>query len=164
MNNVCCFLGHRKIDENLGLREKLYNVIENLIIYENIDTFLFGSKSKFDSLCHDVVSQIKEKYPHIKRVYVRAEYPYIDDNYKAYLLKDYEDTYYPQHIMSAAKAVYIERNYHMIDKSRICVVYFSPDYEPPLKKSGSSRQSKSGTKIACEYAKKKGKMIINILA
>ena len=30
---TCCFFGHRKIAASDGLREKLYNIIEDLIIY-----------------------------------------------------------------------------------------------------------------------------------
>ena len=42
---TCCFIGHRKIEDTLELRTELYDVIEKLIVYENIYTFLFGSKS-----------------------------------------------------------------------------------------------------------------------
>ena len=62
---TCCFFGHRKIDETEELKNKLYEIIENLILNEKIDTFLFGSKSQFDDLCHKVVTELKEKYSHI---------------------------------------------------------------------------------------------------
>ncbi len=42
----------------------------------------------------------------------------------------------------------------MIDKSDICIVYYTPDYTP-------TRKRKSGTKAADEYALKNGKKIIN---
>ncbi len=84
--NTCCFFGHRQIEDADKLRMSLYTLAERLITERNIDTFLFGSKSKFNSLCHETVSLIKEKYPHIKRVYVRAEFPYIDKDYERYLL------------------------------------------------------------------------------
>ena len=48
---TACFFGHRKIDETEELKNKLYEIIEKLIVNEKIDTFLFGSKSEFDSLC-----------------------------------------------------------------------------------------------------------------
>lgn len=164
--NTCCFFGHRKIEDTLELRTKLYDILKRLIEEENVCTFLFGSKSELNSLCLETVSELKKIHPHIKRIYVRAEYPDIDDSYKAYLLKDYEDTYFPKHIKSAGKASYVERNCEMINNSGICVVYYNPNYTPPKRKS--SRQSltdyspKSGTKIAYDYAVKKGKRIINI--
>ena len=64
---TCCFFGHRKIDETEELKNKLSEIIENLIVNENVDTFLFGSKSQFDDLCHKIVTELKEKYPHIRR-------------------------------------------------------------------------------------------------
>lgn len=163
---TCCFFGHRKIDNTPELKAKLPEVIEKLISEENITTFLFGSKSEFDALCHEAVTEIKKKYPHIKRIYVRAEYPYIDDNYKNYLLKDYEDTYFPEQIMSAGKAVYVERNQYMIDNSSVCITYCDLNYTPSCRKNTGSvltdRHTKSGTKIAYEYAVKKGARIINL--
>ncbi len=165
-DKTCCFFGHRKIEDNVELRTKLYEIIEKLIVDENIDTFLFGSKSDFNSLCHELVTKIKEKHPHIKRVYVRAEYPFVDDNYIKYLLEDYEDTYFPEHMISAGKASYVERNQFMIDKSSVCVVYYNPDYAPPRRKNSrrdlTIYQPKSGTKIAYDYAVKKDKTIINL--
>lgn len=152
--NTCCFIGHRKIEDTLELRTELYDSIERLITDENVDTFLFGSKSRFNDLCHEIVTDIKEKHPHIKRVYVRAEYPYIDDSYKEYLLKDYEDTYYPNKIIGAGKATYVERNCEMINNSRFCIIYYD-ELDAPTKR-------KSGTKIALDYAIKHNQEIIKL--
>ena len=69
--NTCCFFGHRKIAQTEELRIELYRIIQELVEQKNVHTFLFGSKSRFDSLCYEVVSSLKEKYPHIRRVYVR---------------------------------------------------------------------------------------------
>ena len=80
--HTCCFFGHRKINETAELKNKLYEVIEDLIVNKKVDTFLFGSKSEFDELCHSVVTAMKEKYSYIKRIYVRAEFAFIDDSYK----------------------------------------------------------------------------------
>lgn len=152
--NTACFLGHRTINESEELKEKLRDTIEHLITVEKIDTFLFGSKSMFNTLCLKTVTQMKERYPHIKLIYVRAEYPFINDSYKEYLLKSYDDTYYPENILKAGNAVYIERNREMIKNSRFCIVYFD--------KNQSLKQKSSGTKIALEFAIKKKKSIIHL--
>ncbi len=151
---TCCFWGHRKIYKDEKLEITLDNIIENLIIHHNVRTFLFGSRSEFDSLCHERVSLLKIKYPYIKRIYVRAEYPNIDQSYLSFLLKSFEQTYYPPKISKAGKATYIERNYELINKSCFCVVY----YNESLLQTGK----RSGTKIALDYARKKGKKIILI--
>jgi len=57
---TCCFFGHRKIEETPELKTALVDVIEDLIINKDIDTFLFGSKSQFDDLCYDAVSELKK--------------------------------------------------------------------------------------------------------
>ena len=134
------------------LKLKLVEIIEKLIVDENIDTFLFGSKSRFNSLCHELVTEIKEKYPHIKRIYVRAEYLNIDESYKNYLLESYEDTYFSEKIIGAGKASYVERNCEMINKSRFCIFYYDEQNAPTTRKSG--------TKIALDYAIKQKKEII----
>jgi len=162
---TCCFFGHRKIEVNNELKDRVSKAVERLIVEENVDTFLFGSKSEFDSLCVECVSKLKEKYPHIKRIYVRAEFPCIDDKYKAYLLKSYDETYYPERIVSAGKAVYVERNYEMINRSKFCIIYYDENYMPPTRKSSKravlNYQPKSGTKLAYDYAVKKKVIIIN---
>ena len=146
------FFGHRTINETEGLKLGLYRIIERLITQNNVNTFLFGSKSRFDSLCLEIVTILKEKYPHIKRIYVRAEFPYISEVYKSYLLTFYDDTYYPEKIKGAGRAVYVKRNCEMIDNSRFCIVYYDEKYTP--------ENRKSGTKIALDYAIKQEKKII----
>lgn len=151
--NTCCFIGHRKIFEAEYLKSHIREIIEKLITTEKVDTFLFGSHSQFNTYCLKIVTELKEKYPHIKRIYVRAEYQYINEDYKNYLLQDYEDTYYPEKISGSGKAAYIERNYEMIDNSDFCLFYYNEGIAPMSRKSG--------TKIALDYATKRDKKIIN---
>ena len=148
---TCCFVGHREICETKELKTQLRELLAQLIANKNADTFLFGSKSRFNSLCYDLVSELKEIHPHIKRVYVRAEFPIISDSYKAYLLEYYEDTYYPASIVGAGKAVYVKRNRIMIDNSQFCVFYCDEGYNP--------KGRESGTRIALAYAKKQNKTV-----
>ena len=150
--NTCCFIGHRTIKETKELKAKIHKIVEKLIVDKNVGTFLFGSKSRFNSLCLELVTKYKEKYPHIKRIYVRAEYPYISEHYKNYLLESYEDTYYPEKIMNSGRAAYVERNYEMIDNSHFCIVYYDEFNVPTT--------GKSGTRLALDYAIKKQKHII----
>ena len=87
MQKNCCFIGHKNIKETEELKNNICKTSETLILKEKVDTFLFGSKSRFNDLCYEIVTEIKEKYPNIKRIYVRAEYPIVNDTYKAYMLK-----------------------------------------------------------------------------
>ena len=163
---TCCFFGHRKIEVTDELVNRLQEVVEDLITRKKVDTFLFGSKSQFDKLCLSVVTEFKKKYPHIRRIYVRAEFPYNDEDYTAYLLKSYDHTYYPERVVNAGKAVYVERNCEMIDNSSYCVIYYDENYMPPRRKNCKrdlfDYQPNSGTKRAYDYAVKKGLKIVNL--
>ena len=160
---TCCFFGHREIAEKEELKTRLFNEIENLIIGRRVEYFLFGSKSCFDDLCYDVVSELKSKYNIIKRIYVRAEFPEINNEYREYLLRKYEDTYYPEKLIGEGKAAYVERNFEMIDNSNYCICYFDGEYTVSKKrKDRENSTGKSGTAIAYNYAVKKSKNIINV--
>lgn len=149
---TACFIGHRTIGDTPELRKDLCTVIERLIVEEGVDTFLFGSRSAFDCLCRELVTEMRERYPHIRRVYVRAEFPSIREEYRQYLLASYEDTYYPKSVIGAGRAAYVERNYAMIDHSRFCVIYYDEAHVPTTRKSGA--------KTALDYARRREKRVI----
>lgn len=93
---VITFIGHRKLPENHDLYLRLKEIIINLIDKQNADTFLFGSRSAFDDLCLNVVTELKSIRPNIKRIYVRSSYSHISKNYENYLLEYYDETYIPK--------------------------------------------------------------------
>jgi len=149
--NVCCFIGNKNMTPTDELITMLTKRIETLITDRGVGTFLFGSKSRFDDLCLELVTRLKQKHPHIKRVYVRAEYQYIDDDYMSYLLTLYDHSYYPDRV-HPGRAAYVQRNQVMIDSSDICIFYHHPSSAPNARRSGTS--------IALNYAVKRKKEII----
>lgn len=177
----CAFIGHRKIDETVDLKIRLQNLIEGLIA-DGFDTFSFGSKSDFDALCHEIVTDLRKKYPYIKRV----AYPVATEN--ALLEKDkeriekvcfnvlkkeidfisYEEVKSNDKLLKSGKASYVERNRLMIDESDFCVFYYDESYRPERKKyskkglNGLYTSQKSGTALAYSYALSKNKPIINL--
>lgn len=152
---VACFIGHRTITVTDELCERIRTTVLDLIDNQGVDTFLFGSRSQFDELCLKIVTEIKEIRPHIRRIYVRAEYPYIGADYEKYLLTFYDETYMPENIIHAGKAVYIERNRHMIDSSDICIFYFKASRKQLYYQT-------CGTQYAYHYAQNASKVIINL--
>lgn len=177
----CCFIGHREINITEELKISLQNLIEDLIESHNVRVFLFGSRSEFNNLCHSIVTELKEKYPNIKRVgysckhescVLERDREELEKVYKKVVNKDVHMLGFEEEIehktkYTAGKASYIERNYAMIDDSDFCVFYFIEDYNPPIrqysKRGIGSYQPKSGTRLAFQYAKRKKKTIINVI-
>lgn len=153
MNNesTCCFIGHKHLTITPILRETIKNEVIDLITKKGVIRFLFGSKSYFNTLCYSIVSELQKSFPHIRRIYVRADYVEIEGHYESYLLSRYEETYYPKSAIGSTRLAYVKRNQDMIDNSLYCVFYYDSSYT--LGK---------GTKVAFEYAKKKKRNIINI--
>lgn len=163
-HKICCFIGHRTINRSPALLKRINELIINLIS-QGTRTFLFGSNSEFDALCYECVSELKEINGDIERVYVKAEYFNADERYTDFLKRFFENTLCLPNLKNAGKAVYVKRNFYMIDISDCCVFYYDKTYMPSsctFKKNPIVRHPKSGTKIAYEYAEKKSKNIINL--
>lgn len=150
----CCFIGHRKVNDIEKLKRNLITIIEGLI-RNDVRIFLYGSRSQFNDICLEVITDLKEKYPFIARIYVRAEYEFISSDYKAYLLNSYDDTYFSNKAKNSGKFSYIKRNEEIIDSSEVCIIYFDWNYK-------SATNQNSGTKLAYHYAQKRNKTIINL--
>ena len=163
---TCSFFGHRDTKATPELCEELRKTVVRLIEEKGVKVFLFGSASKFDELSLKIVTDIKQEYTQITRVYVRAQYPHISEEYRNYLLQRYDDTIMPSGMDKAGKAGYVERNQAMINASDFCVFYYDEKWQPPLRKRANkdlfAYQPKSGTRIAYEYAIQKKKEVINL--
>lgn len=157
--NTCCFIGHRDAEPTPELITAVRASVRALITIFETDTFLFGSASGFDRICLSVVTELKEEYPHIRRVYVRAEFPDIDEFYRGKLLEKYDDTFFPEEIRSAGRARYVERNRIMIDWADSCVFYYRGENTVD---GASGKKRKSGTALAYEYAMKHKKDVYNM--
>ncbi len=163
---ICCFLGHQRIKDTPELRAQLLETIERLIANEGFNTFLFGSMSEFYPVCHEIVTQLKEKYPHIKRVYVRSDHPYLSGDEQAHLAQLYEDTYFPPPRPSNIYTDFVERNIHMVSRSQVCIFYFNSRGKSKIRKvtygEVTLERLKSSAGIVYQYAVKKQKQIINV--
>ena len=179
MKKVCSFFGHRKINITKELEENLTSLIEKLITKEGVSIFLFGSKSEFNTLCHKIVNNLKEKYPYIKRVAYTCEHEScILEKDREKMQKLYtgivksedellcvDEEYHHKNKTTSCKASYIARNYAMIDGSDYCIFYYDIYYEPEMRKwskHGLYYQPKSGTRLAYDYANQKSKLIYNL--
>ena len=176
----CSFFGHRNINITNELTHKIRRIVQDLIINHNVLTFLFGSKSEFDSLCRLIVESLKQDNPKLKRIaytcknevcFLEEEKEKWEKIYSQYTKSnfhllcvdevfDFKDKY------CSGKSSYIKRNQAMIDDSDFCIFYYDNIYKPKMRKfskcSYGCYQPKSGTKLAYEYAVNKNKTIFNI--
>ena len=174
-HKTVCFFGHRNVVRTEELQKRVERVVEDLIERCGVDTFLFGSRSKFDELCHFVVTKLKGKYPQIKRIaytcksetcVLESEREKLEKTYAifqktAVSLLGVEEEFEHKTKYTSGKASYVERNRAMIDDSKYCVFYYDEKYQPVSKKNTNS-PPKSGTALAYEYAKGKKKEIFNV--
>ena len=162
---ACSFFGHRDTEQTEELKQKVREIVERLIVEEGVDTFLFGSRSKFDELCHMVVTEVKEKYPHIQRIAylckhesgclvgegARLKQQIKQTTGRDVYVPEYEDIKKSDRVNSAGRASYVERNYWMIDDSCFVIIYCE---------SAKIAKKPSGTLFAYNYSKQKGKKLV----
>lgn len=180
MTVIVCFIGHRTVADIEKIKNRLIDVVLTLID-KGADIFLFGSRSDFNSLCWEVITELKEKYPNIKRVCYNAPHEtaftskeerescerlFSQMTKREVHFADYEQAVNSQKALKANKNAYIMRNLAMIDASDVCVFYYDKNYKPPVHKAKNKHlpdhQPKSGTATAFAYATQKKKQIINL--
>ena len=165
MEHSVCFIGHRKIEDTPELRERLRGILLDLIENGTVN-FIFGDHSEFDGLCYDLVTELKEKYPEIKRINFRKDYEDTNDYTMQFLIVGYEESICPKGVGSAGRASYVERNQAMIRESDVCIFYYDENYQPSHRKTSRrdlfDYQPKSGTAVAYAYAVQKKKTVYNL--
>lgn len=111
----CTFIGHRDCPEKI--KSSLRNVIEELIIKENVDTFYVGTQGKFDCFVYEVLCDLEREY-NIKVIVVLA---YLESRETYY---DSNKTIFPHILESTPKRYAInKRNQYMIKKSQYIICY-----------------------------------------
>ena len=148
MGKKCSIFGHREFKVDNEFLSILQNCIENLIQNENVDVFIFGSKSMIYIYCWHIIEKLKQKYPFVKTIVVNC-FGELKNN----SIMRFDETINFKN--SSNKYLYIERNHFMIDMSDMVLFYFNPCYSPKTK-------TRSGTHLAYNYALKNNKKIYNI--
>ena len=150
MIESCSVFGHSEIEITQELEQKLFVTFEDML-NEGCEFFYFGGFGMFDDLCWQVVTKLKEKYPHIKRIYCLSDPRHQriskrprwlkDEDYEEFIYLDLDFDWWYQRIYY--------RNCAMIDRSDIVVFYVEP-------------RENSGAYKAYKYAVKKKKALINL--
>lgn len=145
---TCCFFGHRHLyDSESSIYKLLINTIEPLIIDSGFTEFLFGGYGAFDALAHRAADELKKSHADIKTVYVQAYYKPHDANMES-IQRRYDEVHYPELEEKPPRFAITYRNRAMIDSSEFCIFYVRRDH--------------GGAFDAMQYAKRKGKAMINL--
>ena len=113
---IVTFCGHREVQEPEKVRKWLYKTVEGLI-REGADCFYLGGYGQFDTMAAGVVHELKQKYPHIRSVFVL---PYLDREYDA---SEYDESLYPPLENVPRRYAISKRNEFMVDNADVVVAY-----------------------------------------
>ncbi len=148
---TCSFFGHSQIVIDDELVNKIKDKVIELVEVEGVAQFYFGGFGNFDELCNQIVAELQNTYPHIKRFYCVHNEDWILRPHKRpkYLrTEDYDNyIYLPLQFEYWYTRIYY-RNCAMIDASDVVVFY--------VNHSGNS-----GAYKALQYATKNKKPLCN---
>lgn len=145
-NKICSVFGHRGICVTEELQNELSICFEKLI-KDGYSTFYFGGFGEFDDLCHKIITKLKIKYPHIRRVFILADPRYVNKK-SDYLTENYEESIYLDMDFDYWYSRIYFRNVEMVKQSNFIVFY-------------AFNKEKSGAYKILQYAKKAKKDYIN---
>lgn len=140
MSKSCFFIGHADAPESL--LSSLTDEIERLIVQEDVSEFFFGNHGQFDSMARRALAEVKDKYPHIRRILVLAYHP---STLSAGIPKDVDESLYPFDERVMPRYAIPKANRRMIDACEYLIAY--------VRHTGKARDF-------LEYAQRKGKRII----
>lgn len=142
---LCVFFGHRSCPDHLY--PLLENVIEQLIVQQQADTFYVGCTGNFDALVLCALRTLKTTYPHITYSVVLAYPPQKRSVFGSWITD--EETIYPEILESTPPRYAISRrNRWLIKQAQTVVTYVNVPF-------GGAAQFK-------EMAEKAGKHVINL--
>ena len=116
---VCTFFGHRDCPDSI--KNKLREVLIDLITNHDVDTFYVGNHGQFDALVRHSLRQLKKEYPRITYAVVLAYMPGKPKEYE-----DYSDTMIPEGIEAVHPRYAISwRNNWMLQRADYVVTYIT---------------------------------------
>ncbi len=145
---TCCVSGHRIVKEHIDF-DNLREIFINLIKKEKVNTFLIGMAIGFDTICFNILNEIKKEEP--IRIIACVPCPNQSKTFNKLEKIEYnKNIKLADHVILSSE-VYtpycmFKRNKYMVDNSNYIVYYL--------------RENKGGTKQTVEYAKKQGLFLI----
>ena len=147
---TCTFFGHSDLELSELERNDIELLLDKMITTDGYEMFLFGGLGRFDEICWEIVTKLKAKHPHIRRVFCLTDPKHEYAPKRPRYLKDdeYDEfVYLPLKFDWWYKRIYF-RNCEMIDRSDFVIFYVY-------------KSNRSGSYKALEYAIKKKKEFKN---
>ena len=135
------FCGHGSINYDEIIKQKLYEILENLIL-QGASEFYLGGYGNFDILASQTLKELKNKYQNINLVLV---IPYLNHKYDMAL---YDVSVYPPIENTPPRFAISKRNEWMVNNSDFVVSYVEYGW--------------GGAAKTFNFANKKHKHIINL--
>ena len=144
---ACAFFGHR--DENYGAdRELIKNSIANLIENYGVGIFYSGGRGNFDRICSEIVFELKKEYPFLQNFLV---FSYLPNPKSEFMLPSrYDESVYLIERSVPSRYAILETNKAIVKRVDFVLSGVRWDW--------------GGAWKACEYARKKGKTVLNLYA
>ena len=146
---------HRKTKDALELRKDCVKL-----------WFRWGDRLQLDDWCYDTVAELKEIYPHIKRIKYRSDYSGELIEFEKSFFPGDEDNICPEGMDGTGRISYVKHNQAMVAASDICIFYYDEGYQPSRRKvsrwSPPDYQPNSCTQLVFESAVQKYMTIINL--
>ena len=88
--SICGFAGHRQVEDEEEIFEKLYKECLYLAIEKGVTEFMVGNYGMFDRLARNAVKRVKQMLPNIK-IYLVLPYLTMEiTEYREYYEKNYD--------------------------------------------------------------------------
>ena len=145
---ILTFIGHRDTRITEKLKKEVRTHLRNFINL-NVKTFYCGGMGAFDNLCAELLKELKEEFPHIKRYLV---VPYLDNNFLRIAQELVSTNYYDEILYPPIENVFpkyaiLARNKYMIDKADLLISFVSQRYGGAYQSFLYAKKKKSSIQI-----------------
>jgi len=146
----CAFFGNRDFNAE-RYRDKLLDIIIDLIENKGVTQFYSGFRGHFDAYCSSLVYGLKARYPQIKNTMVLSYLPEPrEDGESGFKLPQFfDDSVYLLERQAPKRFAIVETNKCLVNKADFIVVGIVAHF--------------GGAYTACEYAHKRKKPIISVI-
>lgn len=142
------FIGHREIKNVIGVENKLYPIIQDLVMHKDFVEFYLGRNGEFDIIAASVIRRVKKEIRSENSAMILV-LPYSVADMEDYI-NYYDEIVIPEELFGVHyKSAIKKRNEWLVDRSDLLISYIE--------------REKGGAYQCLRYGCKQNKAIINIV-